>query len=57
MVGEPRIVLNEKATEQSFGLYLLLTEMLKASVKRINPEPGLPDMVFSANAAAVRNKV
>jgi N-dimethylarginine dimethylaminohydrolase len=56
MVREPRIVLHEKATEQSFGLYLLLTEMLKASVKRINPEPGLPDMVFSANAAAVRNK-
>lgn len=41
------------AQEQWQSLYRLLQERLRVDVLLIDPEPGLPDMVFTANAGLV----
>ena len=43
----------ELAQEQWRGLYRLLRERLDAEVAVVEPRPGLPDMVFTANAGLV----
>ena len=42
-----------RALEQWEGLYRVLTEELGARVSLAEPQPGLPDMVFTANAGLV----
>jgi N-dimethylarginine dimethylaminohydrolase len=44
----------DAAREQWQGLYGLLTETLGATVQCAVPRPGLPDMVFTANAGQLR---
>ena len=39
------------------ALYRLLTETLGVTVELVAPQPGLPDMVFTANAGLVRGAV
>jgi N-dimethylarginine dimethylaminohydrolase len=46
-----------EAREQWFGLGRLLVEYLGADVVLLDPQPGLPDMVFTANAGLVRGGV
>lgn len=57
MEGKLGSVVNAEAEAQWVALHRLLTETLGATVERIEPQPGLPDMVFSANAATVRNGI
>ncbi len=47
----------DSATVQWNALYHLLTETLGATVELLVPQPGLPDMVFTANAGLVRGTV
>lgn len=42
-----------RALEQWEGLYQVLTEDMGASVSLAEPQPGLPDMVFTANAGLI----
>jgi N-dimethylarginine dimethylaminohydrolase len=44
------------AAAQWTGLHRLLTDELGAEVSLIEPQPGLPDMVFTANAGLVYGK-
>jgi N-dimethylarginine dimethylaminohydrolase len=45
------------AAVQWNALYRLLTETLSVTVELATPQPGLPDMVFTANAGLVRGSV
>lgn len=47
----------DSAAVQWNALYRLLTETLGVTVELVAPQPGLPDMVFTANAGLVRGKV
>ena len=38
------------------ALHLILTEKIGAEISLISPQPGLPDMVFTANAGLTRGK-
>lgn len=49
--GRPAVP--ELAAEQWLGLRRLLTERMDAHVEEVAPQPGLPDMVFTANAGLV----
>src|SRR5438874_2674292 len=49
MRGNEGTVANEVARRQWNGLLQVLTERIGARVEQIEPEPGLPDMVFTAN--------
>ena len=44
----------EAAWRQWRALYALLTDTLGADVSLVSPQPGLPDMVFTANAGIIR---
>ena len=57
MEGKLGSVVNSEAVAQWMALYRLLSETFGATVERIEPRPGLPDMVFTANGALVRNGV
>lgn len=47
----------DKAVKQWNALYKILKEDLKVDVKLVEPQKGLPDMVFTANAAVMyKNK-
>jgi arginine dihydrolase len=46
----------KKARQQWDGLYHLLKEKLQLSVELLGPKPGLPDLVFTANAGLVAGK-
>ncbi len=46
----------EAAQEQWEGLYRTLCEEVGAQVELAEPQPGLPDMVFTANAGLVRGR-
>ena len=54
MEGKLGSVVNAEAHSEWLALYGLLSETLGATIERIEPQSGLPDMVFSANAALVR---
>src|SRR5262249_23144856 len=41
------------AAQQWDGLYTILTDAIGAKVTRLDPVPGLPDMVFTANAGLI----
>src|SRR5438270_1287109 len=47
----------ERAAAQWEALYAALTGSVGARVELIEPEPGLPDMVFTANAGLVWGRV
>ena len=52
MEGQPFIgLLFEKAKEQWQGLYQIISE--RAEVDLVKPQPGWPDMVFTANASLI----
>lgn len=53
MEGKLGGVLPGAAQTQWCDLHALLTETLGVSVAQVAPEPGLPDIVFTANAASV----
>jgi len=42
---------------QWYALHRLLTETLGVSVSLVCPQPGLPDMVFTANAGLIRGNI
>lgn len=44
---------NSKALDQWNNLYKILTQDVKADIKLVQPIKGLPDMVFTANAALI----
>jgi len=54
MEGNIHKASREAAVEQWQALYALLAD--KAEVEKITPQPGLPDMVFTANAGVVVEK-
>ena len=56
MEGKLGGVYNDVARLQWNHLHRTLTQTLGASVVPVAPEPGLPDIVFTANAASVWNK-
>ena len=47
----------KKAIRQWTDFYELLTKRLKAKVELLKPVPGLPDLVFTANAGLVRKRL
>jgi N-dimethylarginine dimethylaminohydrolase len=55
MAGNIHASSRERATQQWHRLYEALTEV--ADVELIEPQPGSPDMVFTANAGLARNGV
>jgi N-dimethylarginine dimethylaminohydrolase len=57
MEGNLGTVANATARQQWDGLYQTLFGTLGASVERITPQPGLPDMVFTANGGLVREGI
>jgi len=57
MEGNQGTVANAAARCQWDGLYALLAETLGAAIQLIPPQPGLPDMVFTANGGLVGNGV
>ncbi len=57
MEGKLGGVAGDVARNQWSHLYTVLTETLGAQVVLVPPQPGLPDIVFTANAATVRNGV
>ncbi|MDX1931875.1 MAG: arginine deiminase-related protein [Capsulimonadales bacterium] len=57
MEGQEGSVVSPVAQSQWNGLYELLTGTLGARVHLLAPKPGLPDMVFTANAALVRGAI
>ena len=48
---------HKKAVRQWTDFHRLLTEKLKVKVELIEPQRGLPDMVFTANAGIVHKKI
>lgn len=46
----------EKARRQWAALYDILREEVGADVQLVSPQPGLPDMVFTANAGITKGK-
>jgi N-dimethylarginine dimethylaminohydrolase len=57
MQGKLGTVGHTEAGRQWQALYGLLTEVLGAQVGLVAPQPGLPDIVFTANAALVKGGV
>jgi ornithine--oxo-acid transaminase len=55
MEGNLHAASHARAIEQWLGLYNAISKL--AHVKLISPEPGLPDMAFTANAGLTRNGV
>jgi N-dimethylarginine dimethylaminohydrolase len=57
MQGNEGTVANAAARRQWDELYGLLSNRIGATVELIPPQPGLPDMVFTANGGIVRDGV
>src|SRR5689334_25932 len=57
MAGKLGTVADGRARAQWQALHALLTETLGAEVAQVTPQPGLPDMVFTANAGLLRGGV
>lgn len=57
MHGKQGTVGFSQAQAQWGALYALLTETLGARVERVAPQPGLPDIVFTANAGLTKGRV
>ena len=57
MEGKLGGVVMQTAHEQWQTLYNILTQTLAVETVLVPPQPGLPDIVFTANAASVRNGV
>src|SRR5215470_3288285 len=55
MVGNIHSSSRERATEQWHQLFRALTKV--ADVELVDPQPGSPDMVFTANAGLERNGI
>lgn len=53
MAGKIGAVSQSAAQKQWHDLFALLTETLGATVQCVAPKPGLPDIVFTANAASI----
>jgi N-dimethylarginine dimethylaminohydrolase len=57
MEGNKGKASGDAAQTQWNDLHALLTETLGATVELVEPRPGLPDMVFTANAGLVRDNL
>lgn len=55
MEGNLHAASRDRATDQWRGLYTAISKL--APVELIQPAPGLPDMVFTANAGLEQNKI
>lgn len=56
MQGKVGSVEQSEAQTQWYALYHLLTDTLGAQVEVMPPQPNLPDIVFTANAALIRGR-